>query len=126
MGKNASTDRFLDIVFNDINPLSKKDFAESIGLNKNKFRNMEIGANGITVEALSAFLEKYPNFNANYILTGCGEKFLAQIETIEEDDASAINRENQDRIMMLQKELKAAYEEIGRLSMELNKKIRRS
>ena len=126
MGKNAYTDRFLDIVFSHIKPLSKKDFAESIGLNKNKFRNIEIGANGVPIDALCVFLETYPHINANYILTGRGSMFLESIETDESDDIVSINKENQERVLMLQSELKDAYEEIGRLNMELNKKARRS
>ena len=125
MSKNAYTDRFLDIVFNIIKPSSKKDFAESIGLDKSKFRNLEIGKNGVTIEALCSFVEVFPQYNTDYILTGRGSMFMENIESSENNEASRINRENQDKLIELQNELKEAYEEIGRLNMELNKKARR-
>lgn len=126
MSKNAYTDRFLDIVFNIIKPSSKKDFAESIGLDKSKFRNLEIGKNGVTIEALCSFVEVFPQYNTDYILTGRGSMFMEHIESSENSEVVEINRRNQDLIFKLQAELKEAYEEIGRLNMELNKKVRRN
>lgn len=126
MGKNEYTDRFLDIVFTIIKPSSKKDFAERIGLNKSKFRNIEIGKNGVPIDALCTFIEEFPQFNANYILTGNGNMYMDCLETEESNKASLENEEIQDKIIKLQSELRAAYEEIGRLNMELNKKIRRT
>ena len=79
-----------------------------------------------SINTIIAVLKAYPEINANYILTGIGDIFLTSIENNDGNDASTINRENQDRIVMLQKELKEAYAEIGRLSMELNKKVQRS
>jgi transcriptional regulator with XRE-family HTH domain len=125
MGKNEYTDRFLDIVFRILKPSSKKDFAERIGLNKSKFRNIEIGKNGVPIDALCSFIEEFPQFNSNYILTGKGSMFIENIESDVISDSEAINKGNQDIIIELQNELKEAYEEIGRLNMELNKKIRR-
>lgn len=122
MSKNAYTDRFLDIVFNIIKPSSKKDFAESIGLDKSKFRNLEIGKNGVTIEALCSFVEVFPQYNTDYILTGRGSMFMENIESSENNEATRINRENQDKILQLHKELESAWMEIGKLRMELNKK----
>ena len=126
MGKNEYTERFLDIVFTIIKPSSKKDFAERIGLNKSKFRNIEIGKNGVPIDALCAFIEEFPQFNANYILTGNGNMYMDNLGADENDESSLENEKNQDEIIILQRELRDAYEEIGRLNMELNKKIRRT
>ena len=126
MGKNEYTDRFLDIVFTIIRPSSKKDFAERIGLNKSKFRNIEIGKNGVPIDALCTFIEEFPQFNANYILTGKGSMYMSNLEDGENNTIPLDSEKDQDEIIKLQSELRAAYEEIGRLNMELNKKIRRT
>ena len=79
-----------------------------------------------SLNTIIAVLKAYPHINANYILTGRGSMFLEDIEANESDEVVSINKENQERVLMLQRELKDAYEEIGRLNMELNKKARRS
>lgn len=78
-----------------------------------------------SIKTIVAVLETYPQLNANYILTGRGSMFMESVESPENSEALEINRKNQDLIIKLQRELKDAYEEIGRLNMELNKKARR-
>lgn len=88
--------------------------------------NVKSGRQDASIEMIVGLIETYRNVSANYILTGRGSMFMENIESSENSEVVEINRRNQDLIFKLQAELKEAYEEIGRLNMELNKKVRRN
>lgn len=98
---------------------------KTTGLSKSTISHIMTEAQDASIDALAKIVASYPNINANYILTGNGSMFIDSIESNEDSDSETINKENQDLILKLQRELKEAYEEIGRLNMELNKKVRR-
>ena len=99
---------------------------KATGLSKSTISHIMTEAQDASIDALTKIVASYPNINANYILTGDGSMFIDSIESNEDSDSEIINKENQDLILELQRELKEAYEEIGRLNMELNKKVRRN
>lgn len=94
-------------------------------LTKSTISHLMTEAQDASIKTIIAVLDAYPQINANYILTGRGSMFLDNIESSENSEVLEINRSNQDLIIKLQAELRDAYEEIGRLNMELNKKARR-
>lgn len=98
---------------------------KATGLSKSTISHIMTEAQDASIDALTKIVSSYPNINANYILTGNGSMFIDSIESNKDSDSETINKENQDLILELQRELKEAYEEIGRLNMELNKKVRR-
>ena len=99
---------------------------KATGLSKSTISHIMTEAQDASIDAITKIIISYPIINANYILTGKGSMFIESIEDYEGQNVDRINRENQDLIIKLQSELKEAYEEIGRLNMELNKKARRS
>lgn len=118
------TIRFLDVI-NRMN-ITHSYLCENVYHKKPSYlSNVKSGRQDASIEMLVGFTEAYPEVNANYILTGRGSMFMESIEHSENNEASRINRENQDKLIKLQNELKEAYEEIGRLNMELNKRAKR-
>lgn len=102
------TIRFISVV-DLLKPESQKAFAESIGLTKQKWNNIRSALNDVPAKTLAAFLERYPNVNANYILTGNGDIFLNGGE----------EAAGEEEMRMLIKRLNTAYDEIERLQAEL-------
>lgn len=116
--------RFLDVI-ERLN-VSHSFLCENVYHKKPSYlSNVKSGRQDASMEMIVGLIEAYQNVSANYILTGKGSMFLENIESDVNSEVLEINRENQDRIIKLQEELRAAYEEIGRLNMELNKKARR-
>lgn len=116
--------RFLDVI-ERLN-VSHSSLCENVYHKKPSYlSNVKSGRQDASIEMIVGFIEAYQNVSANYILTGRGSMFMEGVESPENSEALEINRKNQDLIIKLQRELKDAYEEIGRLNMELNKKARR-
>lgn len=116
--------RFLDVI-ERLN-VSHSFLCENVYHKKPSYlSNVKSGRQDASIEMIVGFIEAYQNVSANYILTGRGSMFMEGVESPENSEALEINRKNQDLIIKLQRELKDAYEEIGRLNMELNKKARR-
>ena len=115
------TIRFLDVI-NRMN-ITHSYLCENIYHKKPSYlSNVKSGRQDASIEMLVGFIEAYPEVNANYILTGRGSMFMENIESSENNEATRINRDNQDKILQLHKELESAWMEIGKLRMELNKK----
>lgn len=113
--------RFLDII--DNMNISHSYLCENVYHKKPSYlSNVKSGRQDASIEMIVGFIEAYPNVSANYILTGRGSMFIENIESSENDEVSRINRENQDKILQLHKDLESAWMEIGKLRMELNKK----
>lgn len=108
------TIRFLDVI-NRMN-ITHSYLCENVYHKKPSYlSNVKSGRQDASIEMLVGFTEAYPEVNANYILTGKGSMFISE-------DGQPMQDENKglaDKIEEMQGHLKEAYEEIGRLNMEI-------
>lgn len=111
MDDNTYTARVMNFINEVIKPTNKKVFAESIGLNKQKYGHIERGENKIPIEAVVRLLDMYPQINAEFIFTGKGT-ILKDVE---------LSEQYKELLDKAQSELEFAYDEIDRLKEELKK-----
>jgi hypothetical protein len=106
---NEYSERFLEVIeklgFSDY-----KVWNEVESLSKATMSKIRRGLCGVSMNTLCDFVDKYPEVNSDYIITGRGSMFIGS-ETSDEE----IN----DELIRLYRELEDAYREIGRLNMEL-------
>lgn len=106
---NEYSERFLEVIeklgFSDY-----KVWNEVESLSKATMSKIRRGLCGVSMNTLCDFVDKYPEVNSDYIITGRGSMFISS-ETSDEE----IN----DELIRLHRELEDAYMEIGRLNMEL-------
>lgn len=104
---NEYTERFLQVIeklgFSDY-----KVWNEVESLSKATMSKIRRGVCGVSMNTLCDFVRQYPEVNADYIITGRGSMFY----TLKSD-------EDENIVLAFQKKLEDAYNEIGRLSMEL-------
>lgn len=105
---NDYTDRFLQVI-EKLGYSDYKVWNEVESLSKATMSKIRRGICGVSMNTLCDFVSKYPEVNADYIITGRGNMFMN----------ATINEDVSDVIIQLQEELKNAYLEIGKLNMEL-------
>lgn len=116
---NEYSERFLGVIeklgFSDY-----KVWNEVESLSKATMSKIRRGLCGVSMNTLCDFVEKYPEVNADYIITGRGSMYInsstiADAEEAANDEIIKLHRELEDAYI----QLNAAHAEIGRLSMEL-------
>lgn len=113
---NEYSERFLEVI-DELNYSDYKIWNEVESLSKATMSKIRRGVCGVSMNALSDFVAQYPEVNADYIITGRGDKWIG----VEIEDSAILNRlKNQEfQIVKLQTDLRAAYTEIGELRMKL-------
>ena len=113
---NEYSERFLEII-DELGYSDYKVWNEVKSLSKATMSKIRRGVCGVSMNTLSDFIEQYPEVNADYIITGRGDKWIG---TIIEDSGAVIKFRNQEfQIAKLKNDLRDAYAEIGELRMKL-------
>lgn len=113
---NEYSERFLEII-DELEYSDYKVWNEVKSLSKATMSKIRRGICGISMNALCDFIEQYPEVNADYIITGRGDKWIG---TIIEDSEVVVKFRNQEfQIAKLKEDLRDAYAEIGELRMKL-------
>jgi transcriptional regulator with XRE-family HTH domain len=74
------TDRILSII--KYLQLSPSDFAEEIGVQRSSISHLISGRNKPSLEFIQKILSRFPEVNADWILTGNGEMIKGRISTV--------------------------------------------
>lgn len=97
--------------------MDQKEFAQSIGYSDSAFSSIIKGKSGLSSDFVNILIEKYPNLNWNWLLTGKGEMELKENNIVLGDNHGTMqihkieNPETEllllrERINSLEKELK--------------------
>lgn len=106
--KNEYTGRFLEAIA--AKGTTNQELIHNVdGLDKSLLSHIQNGRQAASIKLIIEFLNRYPDVNANYILTGNGSMFLS-----DEEEAAG-----EEEMRMLIKRLNTAYDEIERLQKEL-------
>ena len=116
---NEYSERFLYVIeklgFSDY-----KVWNEVESLSKATMSKIRRGLCGVSMNTLCDFVEKYPEVNSDYIITGRGSMFIQEQENRVNDNSNEkIIIELQEELKDVYGRLKAAHQEIGELSMRL-------
>lgn len=113
---NEYSERFLEII-DELEYSDYKVWNEVKSLSKATMSKIRRGVCGVSMNTLSDFIEQYPEVNADYIITGRGDKWIGTI--IEDSGAVSKFRNQEFQIAKLKDDLRDAYAEIGELRMKL-------
>ena len=113
---NEYSERFLEVI-DELEYSDYKIWNEVESLSKATMSKIRRGVCGVSMNTLCDFVAQYPEVNADYIITGRGDKWIGTVI----EDSEIINRlKNQEfQIAKLKNDLRDAYAEIGELRMKL-------
>lgn len=115
--KNTVLQRIID--FSESVFLSKKKFAEAIGMEQTTVNNQLIGKRGLSIDLVLSVLDTFKDVSAEWLLRGEGEMKKQSSEIVSEDNIKIdINMDSKDVV------IKALTEKIQRLESE-NAELRR-
>ena len=99
--------------------LKKTSFARSLGyVNANSIIHIESGRNGISENLAKRIVERYPEFNEYWILSGKGEMLKdPEAEDPETDDPETEDRDLSERVAFLEDHIKGLNARIELLEM---------
>lgn len=113
---NEFSERFLEII-DELGYSDYKVWNEVESLSKATMSKIRRGVCGVSMNALSDFVAKYPNVSAHYIITGRGSKWVTT--DVKCTEITIKSNEYELQILKLQNDLRDAYAEIGELRMML-------
>ena len=113
---NEYSERFLEVI-DQLEYSDYKVWNEVESLSKATMSKIRRGVCGVSMNTLSDFISRYPAVNADYIITGRGEKWIGT--DIKGEEFLEKLRDYELQIIKLQKDLREAYAEIGELRMKL-------
>ena len=122
MATNAYSERFLQV----IDKLEVTDYFiwnNCSGISKAQMSHIRTGRGGASLSIIESLCNKFPQVNANYILTGKGDMFLDTEKSTSENIASQSQKMYKDTITSKDKEIANLKAEIERMKSEIDKLI---
>lgn len=95
--------------------LNQSEFAKALGMTQPNINRMVNGSSNISVEALNRITNKYRQVNLHWLLTGSGDMFLNESESMEPQVEEAPFGQEKGRWGELEKRIKRLEEIVERL-----------
>lgn len=120
MATNAYSERFLQV----IDKLGVTDYFiwnNCDAISKAQMSHIRTGKGGASLSIIESLCNKFPQVNANYILTGKGDMFLNADRSTSENIASQSQKMYKDTIIGKDKEIADLKAEIARMKSDMDK-----